>query len=124
MAETIVGDLTPEQTATLANGKADKHIMETNAFLKLVQKLPTDQLSKEFLDAFEKYENQVSGDVDARITKDLDRFDMIMQAYEYEERAKNGPLLQSFFDGTQGFFKIPLIQAWDKRLRLKRSELH
>ena len=73
---------------------------------------------------------------------------MIMQAYEYEKKAKKGmifqwthifyflreinisflftipgPFLQSFFDSTKGVFKTPQVQAWDKRLRDIRNQL-
>ena len=73
---------------------------------------------------------------------------MIMQAYEYEKKAKKGIIfqlihifyflreinisflftipglfLQSFFDSTKGVFKTPQVQAWDKRLRDIRNQL-
>ena len=34
--------------------------------------------------------------------KDLDRFEMITQAFQYEKREKKPGLLQEFFDSTQG----------------------
>ena len=98
--------------------------METNAFRSLVQKLPNGQMALDLFNGFERYEEQNSNDQDAKLTKDLDKFDMIMQAFEYEEKSKKGPFLQDFFDSTQGFFQTVQVQNWDKRLRSKRQEIH
>ncbi len=34
--------------------------------------------------------------------KDLDRFDMILQAYQYEQAEHKPGFLQDFFDSTKG----------------------
>lgn len=34
--------------------------------------------------------------------KDLDKLDMLLQAYEYELKANNPLFLQDFFDNTKG----------------------
>ena len=39
--------------------------------------------------------------------KDLDRFDMILQAHEYEQSHKGSGKLQEFFDSTKGQFLAP-----------------
>ena len=52
-----------------------------------------------------RYEEQKTGDIEAKITKDLDKFDMILQAWEYEKRDKKGQYLQQFFDSTSNVFK-------------------
>ena len=83
----------------------------------------TGRMSLEFFNAFERYEEQHPGDYDAKLTKDLDKFDMIMQAYEYEEKSKKGLFLQDFFNSTNGVFKTSDVQGWDSRLRLKRQKL-
>ena len=52
--------------------------METEAMKKLSSPLP-GPLAKETFDAFARYEEQREGDVEARVTKDLDKYDMILQ---------------------------------------------
>ena len=51
---------------------------------------------------FQEYEHQSSKE--ARFVKDLDRFDMIFQAHEYEqaENRTGETLLQDFYDSTNG----------------------
>lgn len=66
-----------------------------------------------------EYENQETKE--AILVKDLDRFDMICQAYEYEE-SRNKPLqLQEFFDATEGRFKHPEVKRWVEELLQKRA---
>lgn len=67
-----------------------------------------------------EYENQKTKE--AILVKDLDRFDMICQAFEYEE-SRNKPLaLQEFFDSTEGRFKHPEVQRWVEELKYKRAQ--
>lgn len=67
-----------------------------------------------------EYENQETKE--AILVKDLDRFDMICQAFEYEE-SRNKPLgLQEFFDATEGRFKHPEVKRWVEELKLKRAQ--
>ena len=63
-------------------------------------------------------------DPEARLTKDLDKFDMIFQAYEYEQKAKKGPFLEDFFRSTVNVLKHPIVKEWDIYLRQIRSEMH
>ena len=120
VAECLIGDITPHDGVA----EDEKHMLETNAFLKLVKNLPTGRMALEFYNGFERYEEQHPGDQDARLTKDLDRFDMIVQAYEYEEKSKKGRFLDDFFQSTRGYFKTPIVQSWDVRLRELREKLH
>ncbi len=117
VAECIVGDITPQDDVT----PQEKHDREIEAMAKLVKKLP-GPLAKELYEAFERYENQVDGDEDARLTKDLDKFDMILQAFEYEEAEKNrGKFLQEFFDSTKGVFKTEIVRNLVKVLHEQRN---
>ena len=118
LAECIVGDLTPSDNVAAE----EKHNREMNAMMTLVKQLPTGRMALEFFNAFERYEEQHPGDNDAKLAKDLDKFDMVMQAYEYEDKTRKGKFLQDFFDSTQGIFKVPEVIAWDARLRQKRND--
>ena len=71
-----------------------------------------------------RYEEQHPGDKPAHLTKDLDKFDMIMQAMEYEEKSKKGDFLQDFFDSTKNVICHEQVQSWDQKLRENRQKLH
>jgi putative hydrolase of HD superfamily len=54
--------------------------------------------------------------------KELDRFDMILQAFEYE-KAENRPHgLQEFFHSTSGKFSHPSIMSLVNELNKQRLE--
>ena len=55
---------------------------------------------------FQEYETQSSEE--SKIVKDFDKFDMILQAYEYERTDNRPRELQEFFDSTQGNYFL-----WD-----------
>lgn len=120
VAECVIGDLTPSDPISAQ----DKHDLEMEAMRKLVGQLPTGRMSLELYNGLERYEAQLPGDHDAILAKDLDKFDMIMQAYEYEgkEKSRGGAFLQDFFDSTQGCFKSATVQEWDQYLRKTRNK--
>ncbi|KAK4884332.1 hypothetical protein RN001_000603 [Aquatica leii] len=88
LAECIVGDITPQD-----NVPPDvKHKLEDEAMKKLTGDLgdETDE---------------------AKFVKDLDQFDMILTASEYEVRDGSFGKLQEFFDATEGKFTHPLVKS-------------
>lgn len=69
---------------------------------------------------FQEYENQSSPE--AKFAKDLDRYDMILQAFEYEKREGAPKKLQEFFTATEGKFQHPFIVDLVKELNSQREE--
>ena len=91
------------------------------AFRDLVKDLPGHVVHLIY-GSFRRYENQAAGDLEARLVKDLDKFDMILQAWEYEKRDKRGKYLQQFFDSTATVFTtVPAIK-WQRDLLAARAE--
>ena len=122
MAECIVGDIVPSDPIT----PKEKHEQEVAAMKSLVKDLPCSTHKKEIFNAFWRYEQQSPEDKEARLTKDLDRFDMVVQAMEYEEnkvpKGANANFLQDFFDSTENYFKNDTVCLWDKKLRDMRNK--
>lgn len=54
--------------------------------------------------------------------KDLDRLDLIMQAYEYEKRDKIPGELQEFFTSTKGTIKHPFLSKLALDINQKRNK--
>ena len=63
---------------------------------------------------FQEYEEQSSPE--ACYVKDLDRFDMILQAFEYEQADNTPGKLQEFFDSTQGNCYLRMVRGYITRL--------
>ncbi len=53
--------------------------------------------------------------------KDLDKFEMILQAFEYEKEAGKPGWLEEFFKSTEGVFTYPCVQEWVRALREIRA---
>ena len=87
-------------------------------FRTLVRNLPCSTHSKEIFDGFNRYEEQRENDDAAKLTKNLDKFDMILQAFEYEfaqggRGNKKQDFLQEFFTSTEGIIDHPVVKKWD-----------
>ncbi|KAI1287335.1 DENN domain-containing protein 5B [Halotydeus destructor] len=95
LAECKVGDITPHDNVT----DEDKHRQESDA-MSFLTGLLSNGCSDKFSNMFHEYEDRVTPE--AKLTKDLDRFDMILQAFEYERRELKDkgtfPDLSEFFD--------------------------
>ena len=52
------------------------------------------------------------------LMKDLDKFEMIMQAEDYEEQ--QGVDLSQFFESTRGKIKDGVVSSWEAELRSRR----
>ncbi|KAJ2999998.1 hypothetical protein HKX48_003291, partial [Thoreauomyces humboldtii] len=79
LAECIVGDLTPHGGIS----KAEKHKRERDAMDELVDMLQGSVEAEEIRDLWKEYEDAATEE--ALFVKDLDKFEMIVQALEYEK---------------------------------------
>ncbi|XP_051881262.1 HD domain-containing protein 2 [Pristis pectinata] len=114
MAECIVGDIAPADNIS----KEEKHRREEEAMKRLTGLLSNDA-SKEILELWQEYENQSSNE--AKYVKELDRFEMIVQAFEYEEMEEKHGHLQEFYDSTKGKFHHPEILQLVATLNAERD---
>ncbi|KAF3702737.1 HD domain-containing protein 2 [Channa argus] len=107
MAECIVGDIAPSDNIT----KAEKHRREeasspyiafenNGEAMRHLSGLLPEGLKQEIYGLWEEYETQSSPE--ARLVKQFDLLEMILQAHEYEEIEGTPGRLQEFFDSTNG----------------------
>ena len=117
MAECIVGDITPFDGVS----KEEKHKRERQA-MEYLSSLVGEEVGKEFFSLWQEYEAQQTEE--AKFVKDLDRFEMILQAHEYEEsEGESGTgRLQEFFDFTKDKFQHPLVKDWVGQLNNLRDQ--
>jgi len=118
MAECVIGDITPHDNVS----EEDKAAKEDKAFRDLVKDLP-GHVIKNCYHSFRRYEDQKPEDKHAQLVKDLDKFDMILQAWQYERRDKKGKYLQQFFDSTLTKIKTVPVKSWHQEL-LETREKH
>ncbi|VDK77449.1 unnamed protein product [Litomosoides sigmodontis] len=112
LGEAIIGDITPH----CGISATEKHQLEDEAMKKITEMVPPEA-GEDWYSLWQEYEgNQTK---EAKIVKHLDKFDMIVQAFHYEQ--KYGTDLEEFFTTTEDSFTLEPFISWNKELRLKRS---
>lgn len=109
-AEAIVGDIPPNANIS----KTTKHKMEQEAIQQLSNLAPC---GNQMLDLWNEYELQKSQE--SIIVKELDRFEMLLQAFEYEIDYSNISL-ENFFQSTREF-SFSNTKEWIDRLKYIRK---
>ncbi|XP_055386737.1 myb-like protein D [Condylostylus longicornis] len=115
LAECIVGDLTPFCGVT----KEDKKRMEMEAMEKICKLI--EPRGKRMWELFVEYESGESPE--SKFVKDLDRLDMVLQAFEYEKRDNCLMKHQEFFDSTDGKFEHSFVKKLVKEIYDQRNKL-
>jgi len=113
LAECITGDITPHDVNI---SKDQKLILENNAMLQLRDTLGSET-GQEFYNLWKEYSENSSPE--AKLVKQLDKLEMIIQANEYE--TAQGKDLQSFYDHTEGVFTHPEVIKIAEELRKNRT---
>lgn len=103
LSESIVGDITPHCGVS----QEEKYTKEYEAIVHISSLLPESWSKEEVKSLWEEYENGLTAE--ALIVKDLDKFDMILQALEYEEQHHID--LNTFFLGLS-VFKTETVRKW------------
>uniref|UniRef100_A0A0K0FYD4 5'-deoxynucleotidase HDDC2 n=1 Tax=Strongyloides venezuelensis TaxID=75913 RepID=A0A0K0FYD4_STRVS len=113
LAEALVGDITPHCGVS----DLEKFTLEKEGFQKIINYLPK-KTGDEWYEYWMEYEKQETPE--ARCVKQLDKYDMIAQAYYYEKTYNID--LSDFFNSTEkSFFEAPFIE-WNDTLRNSRNE--
>ncbi|CCG81224.1 HD domain-containing protein C4G3.17 [Taphrina deformans PYCC 5710] len=108
MAEAIVGDITPLSETT----KAEKQALELGAMVRICQDLlPASQrqTADELMALFLEYEHKTSPE--ARFVKDVDKYELVLQTFEYERAGRVKRRLDDFV-GSSRQIVHPLVRSW------------
>lgn len=113
LAECIVGDLTP----LCGVSETEKHQKEDKAMRELAHL--AGPAGEEMYALYREYEKRQTPE--AKFVKELDQFDMLLQAYEYEKSDKRPHGLQEFFDNIKCPFSNEKLKALFNELCEQRS---
>jgi putative hydrolase of HD superfamily len=118
-----------------AGAVASKHDKE-KAAMEEIRKIVGDPLGKELYELWNEYEELETPE--ALYCKDIDKFEMVMQCYEYEkahlntkndgngdnsEKIVSSEPMRTFFVTTSNIMKSPLFKRLDAELRTKREDM-
>ncbi|KAJ9162829.1 hypothetical protein P3X46_022571 [Hevea brasiliensis] len=113
IAEAIVGDITPSDGIS----KAQKSRQEREALDHMCKLLRGGLGANEINQLWMEYEENSSPE--AKIVKDFDKVEMILQALEYENEQERD--LDEFFQSTAGKFQTELGKAWALEIASRRK---
>ncbi|THU75547.1 HD domain-containing protein [Dendrothele bispora CBS 962.96] len=117
LAEAHVGDITPHEGIS----KQEKKRLEAEAMHNFVHDmLHNSPAAQRIEELWKEYEDGQTDE--ARFVKDLDRFEMGVQALEYE-RDRGAPSLQPFFDSGLPNIGHPEVQTWGQDLIAERTRM-
>lgn len=105
--ESVCGDIVPH-----AMSKEDKRKIESEAMHQIKGMLNNSSVALEIESLWNEYE--IGKSKEAIAVKDLDKFEMVLQAAEYQN--KQGLELSQFFESTEGKFKTEYVQELVKLL--------
>ncbi|XP_077238224.1 metal-dependent phosphohydrolase [Tasmannia lanceolata] len=113
IAEAIVGDITPSDGVP----KEEKSRREQEALDHMCMLLGERSRAKEIYELWMEYEENSSPE--AKVVKDFDKVEMILQALEYEN--EQGKDLDEFFQSTAGKFQTDVGKAWAAEINARRK---
>ena len=109
LAESITGDMTPEQIS-----KEEKRVLENRAMEKILNYLPPS-LQKQYSVLWEEY--QLNNSKEAKIVHQIDRLEMALQAKIYSNEGYPKEKLDSFFNSASNEIVDPkLLELFRKML--------
>ncbi|KAL1221557.1 hypothetical protein V5N11_004133 [Cardamine amara subsp. amara] len=114
IAEAIVGDITP----SCGISKEEKNRRESEALEHMCKLLGGGERAKEIAELWREYEENSS--LEAKVVKDFDKVEMILQALEYEQA--QGKDLEEFFQSTAGKFQTDIGKAWASEIASRRRK--
>ena len=116
VSEAIVGDIVPEhhQTTVKKISKQEKHLLEAKAVEAMADKYGFEKIRT----LFNEYEEQKT--IEAVVVKNLDKLDMLLQAYEYLQQYPELTRLNEFMEHneqeiTLPFFKQDLMELKERQ---------
>ncbi|GAB6028430.1 HD domain-containing protein 2 [Chamberlinius hualienensis] len=115
LAECIVGDITP-----FCGISKEEKLNREKAAMDELKDLAGPVVGEELMTLWEEYSQQETPV--AKAVKDLDRFDMVLQAYEYEKQENRPKDLQEFFDDVTTKIQSKTVSDWMKELHKKRED--
>lgn len=118
IAESLVGDITPFDPVT----KEEKHRREWETIQFLCDEFVGEYnqaAAKEMMNDWLAYENVSS--LEARYVKDIDKYEMLVQCFEYEKKLNDPQLLKQFWSAVASI-KTEEVQSWVQSLLASRAE--
>ncbi|KAL9100161.1 MAG: hypothetical protein Q9163_004435 [Psora crenata] len=117
IGESIIGDITPADGISREN----KPLLERLAisYLSALIRSTHPTFAAELPSLWQEYKERKT--MEAQLVRDIDVYERLSQAYEYEKRYRREKYLGDFFEGWEEMITTPEIRRWTKSLALERQ---
>lgn len=118
MAESLVGDITPVDPI----GKEEKHRREWETIKYISEKLIkpfNEEAAEEIKSLWLSYEHIST--LEARYVKDIDKYELLVQCFEYEKQHNGKVNFQAFFQAVD-WVKTEEVKGWVNDLVVRRDK--
>ncbi len=117
VAEAVIGDIIPEkhQIGDKKISKSEKRELEKNAIIEMSEKYNFPKLKELFI------EHEEGQTIEARVVKDLDKVDMLLQAYEYKKMFPNITRLDEFMLNNHADVKLPFFKEIVQEIKSRQE---
>ena len=116
LAEAKVGDITPHCGVS----DEEKYKLELGTMEQIQSMLGPLLGGDEIKDLWKEYEE--GSTTEAKLLKDLDKIEMILQAQEYEAEGSSEKSLDQFFTSTEGKWRTEIGRAWAEEIVSRRKK--
>lgn len=117
LAEARVGDITPHCGVS----DQDKYTLELTTMEEIRDMLGCTVGGDEIVALWKEYEE--GSTQEAKLLKDLDKLEMILQAQEYEAEGNHEQSLDQFFSSTEGKWRTEIGRAWATEIVSRRRKM-
>jgi len=114
--EALIGDYDYFDKQRIGEEQAKKN--QQQAIKDVFAVLPS-KIRKKYIDLAQEYLQQKSPE--SQIVKQIDRIEMILQAFQYEQDGFDRQDLQTFWDGVEGSLSDPYLKTIFKLLNSRRK---
>ncbi len=117
VGEAAIGDIKWETGGKVIGSREEKYDEEKREVKRMFD-VNTD--FEEYIDLWEEFHKNESKE--AKIIKELDKLDMVLQALEYEREGIEGSLLDEFWENTEKYLKDGVLKNYFEYLKKLREE--
>ena len=118
LGEALIGDIKWEKGKRVIGSQEEKHKDERKAIKKMFADNPS---FKEYIDSWEEFVGQKT--IEAKIVKQLDKLEMVIQALEYENSGYPSKWFDEFWENAEKYLAGQELENYFHYLQDKRKQL-
>lgn len=112
LGEAAIGDVIWEQGKKIVGSQEEKHRDEQQAVEDMFKDNPH---FAEYVELWKEFEAQETAE--AKFVKQLDKLEMVIQAYEYEQEGQNPETLNEFWENAEKYIKDNHLEVYFDELK-------